>query len=631
MYGTRIWVFVHVIIRETLVGIIGQIKKFKNKLPVPVKEIIKSLGIVFGDIGTSPIYTLTVIFVLIPVTQANVLGVLSLIIWTLISLITVQYAWLAMSLSQKGEGGTIVLREILLSLISSTRAAKIITLLSFIGISFLIGDGVITPAISILAAVEGLTLIPALAQIPQMLIIITACLICIALFVFQRWGTEKVSAAFGPLMVLWFLLLGISGAYWIAHVPLVISALLPIHAFRFVSTNGIVAFLVLSKVILCATGGEALYADMGHLGRTPIIRAWGFAFGFLTLSYLGQGAFLLSYPRTTQVFYDMMYQQAPAWYIPFLVLSVIATVIASQAMISGIFSIVYQGITTNIMPKLQVEYTSRKLRSQIYIPSVNWALLCLVLFSICIFQQSENLANAYGLAAICTMTITSMLMITIFYLQHKFLHMAAASAVAGINVVFLLSSISKIPYGAYWSIIFASLPLTLIIIYVLGKERMYKALEPMPLDEFITSYTKTATAAHLPGTAIFFSKSLTHIPSYIAHTMFLNHIIYDDTVIVSVATQDKPFGVTTTFKNTELATLRFFEIRVGYMEIVNLEKILRLAHIEPQVIFYGVEDIATKNMFWKLFALIKKLTPSFVQFYRLPAHKLHGVVMRLEM
>src|SRR5512146_1988748 len=258
--------------------------------------IVKSMGLVFGDIGTSPIYTLTVIFALTKPTEANVFGILSLVVWTLVILVTVEYAWLAMSLGRKGEGGTIVLKEILVRMLKSGRRVAFVGFLSFVGVSLLLGDGVITPAISILSAVEGMVLIPGMEGTPQWVLILIAALIAISLFVFQFKGTDKVAGAFGPLMVLWFAALTISGLISIAGSPRIVAAVSPYYAVRFFMDNGMSAFFVLSEVILCATGGEALYADMGHLGRRPIIRAWYFVFVALVINYLGQGAFALQHP-----------------------------------------------------------------------------------------------------------------------------------------------------------------------------------------------------------------------------------------------------------------------------------------------------------------------------------------------
>jgi KUP system potassium uptake protein len=607
------------------------LRKF-DAVITPAKEVVQSLGIVFGDIGTSPIYTLAVIFAFIAPTPENVIGILSLISWTLILLVTIQYAWLAMSLSQKGEGGTIVLREILVPLLHTKRLKYIVTLLSFIGISFLIGDGVLTTAISILSAVEGLRYIPAIEHLNQNILILIACLISIALFTFQRKGTETVSIFFGPIMVVWFLTIGGFGLWWISHEPWVFQALNPVHGILFITQNGWSGFFVLATVILCATGGEALYTDMGHLGRIPIIRAWGFALVLLIFNYFGQGAFLLQHP-SDEPFFEMISHAAPSYYILFLILSVVATVIASQAMISGIFSVVYQGITTDIMPKLKIDYTSRKLRSQIYIPFINWFLLILSLLAILHFRHGYNLANAYGFAATVTMTITSIMITTIFYLKENYGKMLIAGSLFLVNLSFILASTSKLAYGGYWSVLIALIPLSLILVYTTGKAKLYELIRPMTLHDFLERYNEERKEAVLiQGTGLFFSKGIRRIPSYMVHTMFSNNIMYEDNVIISMTTLDKPFGVSASFREEPLAPrLRLFEIRKGYMEIINLQKILKLAKIDPIVMFYGAEEIETKNIFWKIFSLIKKLTPSFVQFYKLPTDKLHGVVMRVEM
>ena len=310
--------------------------------------IVKSMGLVFGDIGTSPIYTLTVIMALTKPTPEHVLGILSLIVWTLVILVSVEYAWLAMSLGRKGEGGTIVLKEILVRMLKSGRQTAFVGFLAFIGVSLLLGDGVITPAISILSAVEGMRLIPGAGGLGQGVLVSTAALIAVVLFVVQFKGTDKVAGAFGPIMVVWFAALTVSGLVSIAGTPEVLEAISPHHAILFLRENGLPGFFVLSEVILCATGGEALYADMGHLGRRPIIRAWYFVFVALVVNYLGQGAFILRNPEATNILFSLIKSQVPLLYIPFLVLTVLATIIASQALISGVFSIVYQGITTRI-------------------------------------------------------------------------------------------------------------------------------------------------------------------------------------------------------------------------------------------------------------------------------------------
>ncbi len=597
-----------------------------------LRGIVKSLGLVFGDIGTSPIYTLTVIFLLTKPTEAHVIGILSLIVWTLIILVTVQYVWLAMSLGHKGEGGTIVLREILVPMLKSGRQIAFVTLLSYIGISLLFGDGVITPAISILSAVEGVLLIPGLEGTGQKTLVIIAGIIAIALFAFQKKGTEKVARAFGPLMLLWFLSLAVSGLISIIQVPSVFKAINPYYAFAFLSENGMAGFFLLSQVILCATGGEALYADMGQLGRLPIIRGWYFVFIALLLNYLGQGAFIIQNPEAKSVLFEMVFRQAQILYVPFLILSIIATIIASQAMISGMFSIVYQGITTHVLPLLKVDYTSTELHSQIYIGAANWFLLFCVLFIMYEFKESHSLAYAYGLAVTGTMALTAVMMTWIFYLRDKIFKAIVSLLVSLVAITFLLSNIYKIPHGGYWSIILASIPFCIIMIYTSGQKRLYRALKPMNIDAFLEEYNELHKNMNkIKGTALFFARETQKVPPYIAHTMFKNSIIYEDNVIVSIVRLDTPFGVYSSFKDNLADGLRIFEIRLGYMEVVDVEKILREAGVNEKTIFYGLEDIVTDNFIWKIYSTIKKLTPAFVQFYALPPHKLHGVITRVEM
>jgi len=611
----------------------------QNKRPVTrekdsaIKEVIHSLGLVFGDIGTSPIYTLTVIFILTKPTEENIIGVLSLIVWTLTILVSVEYAWLAMSLGEKGEGGTFVLRGMLVRLLKKTRSMVFVTILTFVGISLLVGDGVITPAISILSAVEGILLIPGFKETRQMTLIIIAGIIAIVLFAFQKKGTDKVAGAFGPLMLLWFCTLAVSGILSIIQAPLVWKAVNPYYGIKFIYQNGIAGFFVLSEVILCATGGEALYADMGHLGRKPIIRAWYFVFIALLLSYLGQGAFILKDPGSTwNVLFGMVLNQSVILYVPFLILSIIATVIASQAMISGMFSIVYQGINTRLLPMFKVEYTSPRLRSQIYIGFVNWFLLISVLFIMFQFKESHRLAAAYGLAVTGTMALTGIMMTAIFHLRKERFKAIVSAFVTLVDFVFLISNTYKLPHGGYWSIVIAFIPLIIMLIYTAGQRRLYRRMRPLPLDVFLESYDQVYRELNkISGTALYFARDPQRIPPYIVHTMFRNNIIYESNIIVSIKTLDQPFGVQSSFQDKLAEGLEVFEIQMGYMEIVNIERILQKAGINEKVIFYGLEEISTDKPVWKIFSILKRLTSPFIQFHDLPLNKLHGVITRVEM
>lgn len=596
-----------------------------------IKNIIQAMGLVFGDIGTSPIYTFTVIFLTTKVTTENIVSILSLIIWTLLLIVTAQYTWLAMSLSKRGEGGTIVLNEVLRKLLKGSRSIVFFSFLTYIGISLLIGDSVITPAISILSAVEGLKLIHFLHNIPQSLILVITLIIAIGLFSIQKKGTEQISKIFGPIMLVWFLALGVSGLASLSHNVLVLQAFNPIHGLHFITHNGLPGFFVLSEVILCATGAEALYADMGHLGRKPITGAWAFVLVVLISNYLGQGSFLLSHPESKNVLFEMVVAQARFLYIPFLITSILATIIASQAMISGLFAIVYQGINTRILPLFKVEYTSEKINSQIYIATANWFLLFFVILVILMFKESANLASAYGFAVTGTFTITGVMISTIFFLRKKYFNFLVALGLTLIDFAFLLATFSKIHTGAYWSIIIATIPLSLIILYIEGQKAMYDAIHLMDKDTFLGKYeTIYQSAGKIQGKALFFARGIEKVPPYIVQTMFINNIMYSENIFIQVNKTNEAFGLH--YDLTQVAEgLNVLKIDVGYMEVLRLEKVLKALDIKEKAIFYGVEDIETNNFFWHIFSIIKKVTPTFVSFYKLPAHKIHGVITQIRM
>jgi len=603
---------------------------FKEKHDL--NNTFKSLGLVFGDIGTSPIYTLTVIFLLLESTTDNILGILSLIIWTLTLIVTCKYVWLAMSLSKRGEGGTIVLMEILHPLLKSTRAIGFVSILAYVGACLLIGDGIITPAISILSAVEGIRFIPGFGEVSQMVLVVAAALIAFTLIMYQKRGTDNVAKTFAPVMFIWFISLLLSGFVYFIQAPGVIKVLNPYYALDFLYRNGFIAFFSLSEVILCATGGEALYADMGQLKRKPITQAWCFVFICLLFNYLGQAVYMIQHPEARNILFGMVFHQTKILYIPFLILSVFATIIASQAMITGIFSIVYQAINTRLMPMFKVEYTSDKVKEQIYISVVNWFLLIAVIFIMFLFQTSDKLAAAYGLAVTGAMTFAGIMMVMIFYLRRQYFRFVCTIIVTTVISIFLASTLLKIPSGGYWSLILTCIPLSLIFIYTLGQKRLFRRMKPYNSEKFLNNYNKAYSELNkLNGTALFLVRDYKIIPRFVANTMFKNGIIYEDNVFISIIRKSGSWGVHSRFRKDLAPGLRVFEIRIGYMEKEFIHDLIVKAGINEKVIFYGVEDILTKNIFWKIFAMIKKLTPPYVQFFKFPYGKLHGVVTRIEM
>ena len=595
-------------------------------------KIIKSLGVVFGDIGTSPIYTVGAILLFILPTVENILGLLSLIVWSLIIVITVQYAWLAMYLGSKGEGGTIVLKGLLTSNLKNRHAISFVSVLTIIGVALFIGDGVITPAISILSAVEGIRLIPGFSEIWGGWILLTAICIALVLFGFQKKGTERVAWAFGPIMLVWFLSLAVTGIISIASAPQVFLALSPSYAAGFLMENGIGSFFVLSAVLLCVTGGEALYADMGHLGREPIVKGWYCILPALVLSYLGQGAYVLNNPQAHSVLFSMVRGQAALLYVPFLLLSICATVIASQAMISGMFSIMYQGMMIRIIPKMKIDFTSPELRSQIYIDAVNWMLLAAVLVVMLEFKSSENLASAYGLAVAGTMTISAIMMTLIFTLRLEIYKAIISSVLVIVDLTFLLSALLKIPHGAYWSFLIATVPLIIIVTFIRGQDKLHRMLKPEILEEFLPVYQqKYAEIPKVRGTALFFTSDKQQISPYITQVMFKDEILYEENILVSVRITDNPFGIVTQYDRDLGPGLHALTITAGYMEIVDIIGLLRAYGINEKTIFYGMENVISNRFFWKLYGLLKKVTPAFVHFYELPADKIHGVITRVVM
>jgi KUP system potassium uptake protein len=408
------------------------------------------------------------------------------------------------------------------------------------------------------------------------------------------------------------------------------SALNPFNAVRFVADQGLFGFFVLSEVILCATGGEALYADMGHLGRKPIIRAWYFVFVALVINYIGQGVFAIQHPEAKHYLFGMVQNQVPFLYIPFLLLTVIATIIASQSIISGAFSIVYQGITTRLMPLMKIDYTSRKLQSQIYIGAINWTMMISVIFMMFIFQKSSNLAAAYGMAVTGSMTITSIMMIMVFSHTTRW-KVPIALTVCLINFIYLASTFTKLPHGAYWALIIASVPFFTILIYTKGQVKLFRKLRPLDMEPFLVSYEQVySKGKNIVGTALFFTRKGPVVSPYIVHCILGSNIIYENNIFVSITRTEDPFGVETHYQKDFAPGLHLLDIQAGYMTVFDIVELLKENGIQEKIIFYGIEEISTKNPIWQVFSVIKKLSPNFVQFHKLPTRKLHGVITRVE-
>jgi len=349
------------------------------------------------------------------------------------------------------------------------------------------------------------------------------------------------------------------------------------------------------------------------------------------INYMGQGVFAIQHPEAKHYLFGMVHSQSSFLYIPFLLLTIIATIIASQSIISSVFSIVYQGITTRLMPLMKIDYTSYKLQSQIYIGAVNWALMISVIFVMIVFQKSSNLAAAYGMAVTGSMTITSLMMIMVFSHTAKW-KVPIALTVCLIDFIYLASTFTKIPHGAYWSLILASVPFIIMLIYTKGQKVLFRKMRPLDEEAFLISYEQVyGKGKNISGTALFFTSRGNVISPYIVHCIIGSNIIYENNIFISITRTDEPFGIKTHYQPDYATGLHLFDITAGYMEVIDIEKLLNENGIKEKIIFYGVEDITTKNPIWRFFSLIKKLAPNFVQFHKLPARKLHGVVTRVEM
>ncbi|MEJ5173082.1 MAG: KUP/HAK/KT family potassium transporter [Hydrogenothermaceae bacterium] len=597
-----------------------------------ISDVIKAIGTVFGDIGTSPLYTLAVIILITKPKPEEIFGIVSLMIWTLIVIPTIQYAWFAMNLSLRGEGSIIVLGEIASSIAKSKKLKIIHKALILIGIGFLLGDGIITPAITILSSTEGLRLINGLESLSQETVLFIAISITLVLFAIQKYGTGKIGIAFGPIMIFYFLSIATIGLYFISQNPVVLKALNPVEGLNFIINHPFIAFISLSEIILVATGGEAMYADMGHIGKNAIRAGWVFVFFSVTISYLGQASFILNNQQETNPFFhSASILLGNEFYMLFLILVTVAGIIASQALISGVFSLIFQGINARLIPLLQVRHTSTKLSTQIYIPVVNFFLLIGVLIMFFIFRESEKMASAYGLAVNIDMVITAILLSYIYFSLKKYPFFIGSIGLLLVDLIFFLSNTLKIPHGAYWPIMFAIPPISIISLYLLGQNRIYSKAKFMDLNKFLEAFDKVYSKGHIiKGKGVFLLRDINRVPPYIVETMIKHGIIYEENIFLTLNKLDEPFGIKAYFKEDLNPHIKHITIDYGYQEFVNVDECLRDLKMNERVIFYGVDNVYSNNIIWKLFGLIKRVFSNFADFYKLPPQKVHGVVVRIE-
>jgi KUP system potassium uptake protein len=543
---------------------------------------LSALGVVFGDIGTSPLYALKECvnpergFVQ---GREDLLGVLSLIVWTLFVVVTLKYLALVMRAHNRGEGGTFALLALLPERLRSRDGLHIapIALLVLFGASLLCGEGVITPAISVLSAVEGLAVMtPAL----ESAVVPLTCMILVGLFSIQRFGTGAVGRAFGPVMLLWFGTLAVLGIWHMSEHPAVLEALLPHHALRYLAGHGLDQWAVLGSIVLAVTGVEALYADMGHFGAGPIRLAWGsVVLPALVLAYFGQGALLLEHPEATS---NPFFAQVPGgpWTGALVLLSAAATVIASQALISGAFSIVRQAVQLGYFPRVDVRHTSWSTEGQIYVPAVNWALAigCLVL--VLAFRESSRLASAYGVAVTGTMTITSIAFCVVARRRWSWGLGTVAALLAGMLLVdlpFLAANLIKLDDGGFVPVLSALALLATMVLWWKGHAVVADVDRGLPrLDEYLTSIEQRV-ATRVRGTGIFLTELEGVAPATLIHHVRRIGCLHERVVLLTIRTQDTPVldGAARWELKVEGHGFQRLVARYGYMEQPDVGSLIR--------------------------------------------------------
>ncbi|MBN8726588.1 MAG: potassium transporter Kup [Xanthomonadales bacterium] len=599
-----------------------------------------AIGIVYGDLGTSPLYTLKEAFGergLAP-TPDNVLGVLSLVFWTLMLVVSIKYAGFIMRADNKGEGGIMALTALAQrSVRSSARARWWIMVLGLFGASLFFGDGVITPAISVLSAVEGLE-VAAPALTPYVVPI--TVVILMGLFAIQRRGSGKVGAVFGPVMCVWFAVIAVLGAIQVVQHPFVLKALSPHYAVQFFAVAGWPAFFALSAVVLCITGAEALYADMGHFGKKPIRLAWfDFILPALVLNYFGQGALLIADPAAAQ---NPFYLLAPPMLLyPMIALAALATVIASQSVISGAFSVAREAIQLGFLPRMQVRHTSQETIGQIYLPWVNRILLVLTLAVVIGFQSSSNLAAAYGIAVVGTMTIDSVLVMIVF----RRLWNWSVARVAAIGVLFLTVDLAfltanadKVEHGGWFPLVLGSAVFIVMTTWRRGRELLMREVRQsgLALEPFIASIS-AHPPLRVPGTAVFMTANEESVPNALLHNLKHNKVLHERNVILTVETVETPVAEPGERAHVEALGDSFYSLclRFGFSEDPNVPRALVAISecgmpfdLMDTTFFLSRESVVATDRpgmaLWRdrLFAFMQRNAVPATAFFQIPGNRL---------
>ena len=547
--------------------------------------ILGAIGIVYGDIGTSVLYAVKEVFGSghVAFTYANVYGVLSILFWTLTIIVSLKYVTLVLRADNNGEGGLIAMLTLASQAVQDRpRLRRVMLLVGVFGTCLFYGDGIITPAISVLSAVEGLEVV---SSGFRTYVIPITLLILLLLFSMQKYGTAGIGRFFGPVMVFWFLVIAALGVLHIVDHPEILRAISPHYAWAFIWENPGTSFIILGAVVLCVTGGEALYADMGHFGKRPIRIAWfSIAMPALTLNYFGQGALLLDNPAAVQ---NPFFMLAPEWLlIPLVVLATCAAVIASQALISGAFSVTKQVIQLGYLPRLQVMHTSARESGQIYIPLVNWGLFVMIALAVALFRSSSNLAAAYGIAVTTDMLITTVL--TFFVIRYAWrmpllLALAATSFFFVIDIAFWASNLLKLVHGGWFPLVIAGSIFMLMLTWRDGRNLLNRKLlsEGLDLPGFLESVFQ-APPQRVEGTAVFLTAQAGHVPNALLHNLKHNKVLHQQNLFVTVRSHEVPWIDPAERLDMQALGHDCWQVVVhyGYMDELNLPHALQL--LEPQ-------------------------------------------------
>ena len=515
-----------------------------TRSPALAAASLAAMGVVFGDIGTSPLYTMKEVFHghhAVPVTPDNLMGILSLIFWAMTITVSLKYVLFIMRADNRGEGGIMALTALALR----TRDAQpwllwTISVLGIFGAALFYGDAVITPAMSVLSAVEGMEVV---TPVFKPYVVPITLVILVGLFVFQPKGTARVAALFGPVMAFWFLTLGLLGLWNVVAHPAILAAINPLYAVRFMVQHGHLAFLALGAVVLAITGGEALYADMGHFGRRPIMWAWVIlVFPCLYLNYLGQGALILAKPETVA---NPFFHMAPDFLqIPLVALATVATVIASQAVITGAYSLTSQAIQLGYCPRIQIKFTSEREQGQIYIPNINWLLLLAVIILVLGFRSSSNLASAYGIAVTMTMMIDTILAFIVVRALWHWSWLQAGTFLTFFVVVdfaFFSANVTKVLDGGWFPLALGLSVFALLSTWKRGRLLLSQKLQQdsMPLDAFLTSLSYGGPH-RVEGTGVFLTLNPDSVPRAMLHNLLHNKVLHERVLLLNVRVKDVP-------------------------------------------------------------------------------------------